>query len=127
MRDNPQAKRSGVSGYWDKMFAENPQEGVAKTEKKIQDTLKEIDTSMNLMQEMSADVKEEMKRFHQVKCADFKRMMMAHVREQIDFHSKVSETWTSMLPHIQAIEAGHSTNPSGSSMYGMASAAEPLN
>merc|ERR1711998_576679 len=69
-------------------------EGVAKTEKKIQDTLKEIDTSMNLMQEMSADVKEEMKRFHQVKCADFKRMMMAHVREQIDFHSKVGNVLT---------------------------------
>jgi hypothetical protein len=26
---------------------------------------------------------------------------------------QVQETWQSMLPHIQAIQVGHSTNPSG--------------
>ena len=43
--ENCRQKRSGVGGYWDKMFAENPAEGVVKTEKKIQDTVEVIDKS----------------------------------------------------------------------------------
>jgi sorting nexin-7/30 len=126
-RDNPQQKKGGIMGMYDKMFAENPAEGVTKTEQKIEETKKLIEKSKVELAEMGEDVTQEMERFHKIKCTDFKKMMLAHVRAQVQFHQKVQDTWTSLLPHIQAIEAGHSTNPTGSSILGMASTAVNLN
>jgi hypothetical protein len=31
----------------------------------------------------------EMERFHTIKCHDFKQMLLLHVRQQVEFHTRV--------------------------------------
>ena len=49
-----------------------------------------------------------MKRFKRGMVADFRTMLLGYVRSQAEFHRQCEETWSSLLPHIEAIPSDQS-------------------
>jgi len=110
---NP-GKKSALSGFMGKFSDETDADKAKKVEDKIAEMEASISSTRKDVNDFSEHCLDEMKRFHALKLQDFKSMMLNYVSQQADFHRKLSETWASLLPHVENAGGEASGSRSGS-------------